>query len=127
MKTFIAAIVILSAIIGFVIWNTIDLQKTLGEMLEITEALPLEAKDFKKDDETRALVDKLYNLWDKKMGRIVFTGGYDNCNRADEAISALYIHYHNDNGGDFTHARLVLWDSLNRLKMLEGLHFDSIL
>ena len=127
MKTFIAAIVILSAIIGFVIWNTIDLQKTLGEMLEITEALPLEAKDFKKDEETRALVDKLYNLWDKKMGRIVFTGGYDNCNRADEAISALYIHYHNDNGGDFTHARLVLWDSLNRLKMLEGLHFDSIL
>ena len=96
-------------------------------MLEITEALPLEAKDFKKDDETRALVDKLYNLWDKKMGRIVFTGGYDNCNRADEAISALYIHYHNDNGGDFTHARLVLLDSLNRLKMLEGLHFDSIL
>lgn len=127
MKTFIAALIILSTIISFVIWNTIDIQKTLGEMLEITEALPIEAKDFKKDEQTLALVDTLYHLWDKKIGRIVFTAGYDNCNRADEAVSALFIHYHNDNAGDFTHARLILQDSLNRLKTLESLHFDSIL
>ena len=127
MKTFIAALIILSAIVGFVIWNTIDLQKTLGEMLKITEALPMEAKDFKKDGETLALVNTLYSLWDQKMGRIVFTGGYDNCNRADEAVSALFIHYHNGNAEDFTLARLILWDSLNRMKMLEGIYLDSIL
>ena len=127
MKTFIAALIILTVIVSFVIWNAIDLQKSLGEMLKITEALPHEAKEFKRDDATLALVDTLYKIWDKKMGRIVFTSGYDNCNRADEAISALFIHYHNDNAGDFTHARLILWDSLNRLKLLESFHFDSIL
>ena len=96
-------------------------------MLEITEALPFEAKDFKKDEETLLLVDRLYRLWDKKIGRIVFTAGYDNCNRADDAVSALFIHYHNENAGDFAHARLILWDSLNRLKTLESLHWESIL
>lgn len=126
MKTFVIAIIIFSVVIGFVIWNAIDLQKSFGEMLALTEALPFDIEDFKQDAQTKELVDKLYYLWDKKFDRIVFTSGYENCNRADEAITALFVHYKNNNASDFTHARLILWDSLRRLKMLESFHFDSI-
>lgn len=126
MKTFFAALVIFALVLGFVIWNAVDLQKTFGEMLTLTEALPFEAADFKQTPETQEIVDKLYRLWDKKFARIAFTSGYENCNRADEAIGALFLHYHNNNAADFTHARLMFWDSLRRLKMLESFHFDSI-
>ena len=127
MKTFIAALVILTAIFGLVIWNTLDLQKTLDEMLSLTEALPTEASDFTQSEETTATVDRLYTLWDREFTRIAFTSGYENCNRADEAIGALFVYYKAGNAADFAHARLILWDSLHRLRMLESFHFDSIL
>ena len=126
MKTFLAALVLFALIVGFVVWNTIDLQKTFQELLTLTEALPFEAEDFRKDAQTQETVENLYRLWDKKFSRIAFTGGYENCNRADEALGSLFIHFQNDNAEDFTHARLMLWDSLRRLKMLESFHFDSI-
>ncbi len=126
MKTFLAAVTILAAVISFTVWNAIDLQKTFEEMLTLAQSLPFEAEDFKRDRETEITVDKLYRLWDKNFNRIAFTSGYENCNRADEAISALFIHYKNGNASDFTHARLVFWDSICRLKMLENFHFDSI-
>ncbi len=126
MKTFLTALILFALIVGFVIWNTLDLQKTFQELLTLTESLPFEAEDFKKDAATKETVDKLYRLWDKKFNRIAFTSGYENCNRADEALGSLFIHYQNDNAEDFTHARLMFWDSLRRLKMLEGFYFDSI-
>ena len=126
MKTFIIALIILAAVIGFIIWNTLDLQKTFDEMLSLAEALPCEAHDFKQNAETQATVDKLCQLWDKQFNRIAFTSGYENCNRADEAIAALFVHYRNNNAADFTHARLVFWDSLRRLRMLESFHINSI-
>ena len=46
MKTFLAALVLFALIVGFVVWNTIDLQKTFQELLTLTEALPFEAEDF---------------------------------------------------------------------------------
>lgn len=126
MKTFFVALGILTVVTGFVIWNTIDLQKTFREMLTLTEALPTESADFKKDAATEAVMNRLWTLWDKKFTRIVFTSGYENCNRADEAIAALYVHFKNGNADDFTHARLLFWDSLLRLKMLESFGFDSL-
>ncbi len=126
MKSFMIALVLLVLVIGFIVWNAIDLQKTFDEMLVIVESLPFEAKEFKKDAETEHAVEELYRLWDKNFARIAFTSGYDNCNRADEALGSLFIHFKNDNASDFTHARLMFWDSLRRLKMLESFHFDSI-
>ena len=126
MKTFLIALLLLLLIVGFVICNTIDLQKTLHELIALTEALPFEASEFRQSPETQEIVEKLYHLWDKEFNRIVFTSGYLNCNRADEELTALFIHYRNNNAEDFTHARLLLWDSLCRLKILEGFHFDSI-
>ena len=126
MKTFLVALVILVLVIGFVIWNALDLKKTFEELLTITEALPAEASEFQKDEATREKVDALWRIWDKKFARITFTNGYENCNRADEALVSLVIHYQNDNAEDFTHARLIFWDSLCRLKTLESFGLDSI-
>ena len=126
MKTFLAALVLFALIVGFVVWNTVDLQKTFQELLTLTESLPFEAQDFRKDAKTQETVERLYRLWDQKFDRIAFTSGYDNCNRADEALGSLFIHFQNDNAEDFTHARLIFWDSLRRLKMLESFHLDSI-
>ncbi len=122
MKTFLISLVILCSIVGFVIWNAWDLNKTINEMLALTDALPIEATEFSRDEKTEETISALWQLWERKFYRIAFTGGYSNCNRADEAIVALFIHYQNGNAEDFTHARLLFWDSLRRLKKLESFH-----
>ncbi len=126
MKTFIAALCLFAVTLGFVIWNTVDLQKTFEEMIALTEELPFDAEDFKKDSETEETVEKLYRLWDKKFPRLVIISAYENLNRADEALNALFIHYQNNNANDFTNSRLLFWDSLHRMQTLEGFSFGSI-
>ncbi len=127
MKTFIVALCLLALIVGFVVWNTMDLHRIFDEMIAIAEALPVNADEFEKDAENDVRVDELYRLWDKNFSRIAFTGGYENINRADEALCALFVHYQNDNAKDFTHARLIFWDSLQRMRTLEGFGLESIL
>ncbi len=119
MKTFLIALCLFFLTMSFVVWNTWDLQKTYHEMLRLAEALPTEASDFRQDAETEALVQTLYHLWDRQFPRIALTGGYENYNRADEAMESLWIHYQNDNANDFTHARLLFWNSLHRMQKLE--------
>ncbi len=126
MKTFIAALCLFAATLGFVIWNTIDLQMTYQEMLTLTEQLPFDAEDFQQTPQNEETLETLYRLWDKKFSRLVITSAYENLNRADEALSSLLIHYKNNNENDFTNSRLLFWDSLHRMQTLEGISFDSI-
>ncbi len=126
MKTFIIALVVLVLVSGFVIWNAWDLTRTLDTLLSLTEALPFESADFKETPETGAHIHELYRLWDKSFDRIAMVSGYENLSRADEAIGSLFIHYENGNAADFTHARLMAWDSLKRLRHLESFGLGSI-
>ncbi len=126
MKTFITALFILALVAGFVIWNAVDLHHTFRELLTLTESLPMEAEEFHKTAENQATVETLYRLWDKKFSRIAMTGSYDNLTRADEAVGSLLVHYQNGNASDFTHARLMLWDSLRRLSLFESFHPEGI-
>ena len=127
MKTFIVSLLLLTLTLAFVIWNAWDLNKTLDSMLDLTQALPKESATFRKNTENEKLLDTLWQLWDKNFNRLTVTTGYSNCNRADEAIVSMIAHYQNGNAEDFTHARLLLWDSLKRMKMLESVSLHSIL
>ncbi len=127
MKTFVISLVILTLVIGFIIWNALDLNKTLDEMLTLASSLPIEASDFRKNAETEATVNALQSIWEQKFNRIALTESLGNLNRADEAVLSLSIHYKNDNAEDFTYARLLLLDSLKRLKSFESFYTDSIL
>lgn len=123
MKTFIAAITILVFITGFIFWNAWDIHRTLTTMLTLTEALPTEATEFEKNDQNDMILSGLTSLWEQKLNRIALTITYSQYYRTDEALLSLTIHYQNGNAEDFSHARLLLWDSLNHLKILEGFHF----
>ena len=56
----------------------------------------------------------------------LFTAGYDNINRADDAILLMYISYRDGDGDDFAVARMTFCDGLKRLKMLESFTLDGI-
>ncbi|MBQ9748265.1 MAG: hypothetical protein IJV98_05720 [Clostridia bacterium] len=127
MKTFLIALFILALTVSFVVWNAWDLNRTAETLSALTRSLPEDAASFHKDAQTESTLAELYGLWDRKFERIAFTVGYNNCNRADEALLSLIAHYRNESAEDFTHARLLLLDSLRRLRVLEGISPESIL
>ncbi len=126
MKTFITALIMLALITGLVIWNAVELSHTMKELIALTEALPVNADEFVKNEKNDAALDALIRLWDRNFTRIALTSAYENLNRADEAIGSLAVHYQNDNANDFTHARLMAWDSLNRMKDFESFSLKNI-
>ena len=83
MKTFLTALLILSAVVGFVFWNAWDLRQTLREMIELTDTLPAEASEFEKNASNEETIETLWQLWEREFPRIASTGGYSNSNRAD--------------------------------------------
>ena len=127
MKTFIASLSIIMAVLIFVICNAATVTGKLNVLLEITEALPADAEAFDAEaDDIADEVERLRVLWDETMPYLSLTVGYDNLNRTDEAFIALYVSYGNRNGDDFTVARMHFFDGLRRLRMLEGFHPSGI-
>ena len=127
MKTFIASLSIIMAVLIFVIWNAATVTGKINALLEIIENLPADAEAF--DAEADAIsdeIERLRALWDEAMPFLTLTVGYDNLNRADESFIALYVSYGNRNGDDFTVARMHFCDGLHRLRTLEGFHPDGI-
>ena len=127
MKTFIASIAIIMAVLTFVICNAAIVTGKIDELLTIAEALPADADAFDEAyDALAGEMERLRALWDKTMPFLAVTVGYDNLNRADEAFVSLYVNYENRNGDDFTVARMHFCDGLRRLRMLEGFHPNGI-
>ncbi len=126
MKTFILALLLLALVIGFVIWNTVSLSKTLDELTSLILSLPETADRFTENKETEAQIDEIYALWRRSFFRLTLTGAYENINRADEAIGSLYIHCKNGSGEEFAHARRMALDSLKNISQLESVSLQSI-
>lgn len=127
MKSFILAITLLLTVSIFTTVNACKTTSRIDEMLNLANTLPkteeafLYAKDF--DDDVLALI----SLWDQIFPSLVCTAGYANTNRCDEAIGALATHFQNRNGSDFTVALSAFCDGLSRLRILEGMSWESIL
>ena len=78
------------------------------------------------NEQTLLAVNELTARWKKWFPLISFATGYENTNRCDEAIGALAIHFKNGNGEDFSVALSEFRDALDRLRILEGFHWQSI-
>ena len=127
MKTFITALLIMAVVLTFVICNTVYITGKIDAMLTLAESLPADADAFDADyDNTKQVVEQLWEMWDSSIDAIAFTAGYDNINRADDAITTLCISYQNQNGDDFSVARQSFCDSIKRLRKLESFHPDGL-
>lgn len=127
MKTFIVALLLISIVFTFVVCNSCYIGNKIDTLLEIAETLPSDADAFEADkNNIEEDMERLWQMWDESFNRIAFTAGYDNINRADEAILSMYISYRNGNGDDFAVARMSFCDGLKRLRMLESFTLDGI-
>lgn len=128
MKTFLGAVAIFLVIIAFVIMNMVHIEKLAGEMLSLCEALPRDTDEFLRDhDRVMADVERLWTLWDKSVERFALTIGYDNIDRADDALTELYFSAKNRDGEMFVTAAGKFYDALRRLRELEQFNLQSIL
>lgn len=127
MKTFLVSLVLTAAVLTFVICNSLYIGGKIEELLAIAEELPADADAFEADAAAEEKMEQLWTLWDESFERIAFTSGYENLNRADDAILTMYISFQNRNADDFTIARMTFCDGLKRLKMLESFSLDGIL
>ena len=127
MKTFIASLLLISAVLTFVICNSCYIGGKIDALLEIAEMLPADADAFEAGKDTlEDNMERLWQMWDESFNRIALTAGYDNINRADDAILLMYISYRDGDGDDFAVARMTFCDGLKRLKMLESFTLDGI-
>lgn len=126
MKSFIFALLLLLSVSLFVTVNAAQTVSRIDQMLAIADDLPKNEADFISANGTADKVNALISLWDKEFPSIVCTAGYENTNRCDEAIGALAVHFQNRNGADFSVALSEFCDSLSRLRILEGLHWQGI-
>ena len=127
MKSFIFALLLLISSALFVTINAAQTVRKIDEMLAISDELPKTEEEFfianGAEDQVKALID----LWDREFPIIVCTAGYENTNRCDEAIGALAVHFQNQSGAEFSVALSEFCDSLSRLRILEGIHWQGIL
>lgn len=127
MKTFIASLLLVSIVLTFVICNMLYICGKIDDMLEIIETLPSDSSAFETEYDTlREPMETLWHIWDSSFNRIAATTGYDNINRADDAMIMLYTSYQNRDGNNFSLARLTFSDSIKRLKALESFSLQSI-
>ena len=127
MKSFLLAIILLLTVTLFVSINAGKTVSRIDEMLRIANALPKTEDAFLSAEDIGNEVLILIELWDQDFPKIARTAGYANTNRCDQAIGALAIHFQNQSGAEFSVALSEFRDSLSRLRILEGLHWQGIL
>lgn len=127
MRTFIVSLVILTLIAVLVIWNAVYIGSTADALLTLAESLPADKDAFERGGEDAALImDSLYRLWDDRFPRLSFIVGYDNINRADDAVLQMRVCFDNDNADDFCVVQAIFCDGIRRLQSLEGFSFHGI-
>lgn len=127
MKTFLISVLLFCVVLILVICNALYIRKTTEELLILAESLPADADAFEAQYHAAAEeMDALYTLWDKSFMRLAFTTGYDNINRADDAMLSMYVNFENKSGEDFAVSRAIFCDGVRRLQSLESFSFHGI-
>ena len=128
MKTFLIALILAGSVLTFVICNAFYIGGKVDELLATAQELPADAEAFEATAGTaKEKMEKLWQLWDACFERIAFTSGYDNLNRADDAMLTMYVSFQNENTDDFMIAKMTFCDALKRLKLLESFSLNGIL
>lgn len=127
MKTFICALVIVCILTGVVVLNMLSINRTVDEMLDIASSVPENDDDIADDfSDVAEKIEKLWELWDKKITKLAYTVGYDDINRADDAMCELYTSYVTKSKDSFITARLKFIDAVRRIKQMENFNPHSI-
>ena len=96
-------------------------------MLDIACSVPERGSDISEDfSDISESVEKLWELWDKKIAKLAFTVGYDDINRADDAMSELYTSYITKTKDSFITARMKFIDAIRRIRQMENFNLHSI-
>ena len=73
MKTFIASLLLISAVLTFVICNSCYIGGKIDALLEIAETLPADADAFEAGKDTlEEDMERLWQMWDESFNRIAF-------------------------------------------------------
>ena len=127
MKSFIFALLLFLSVIFFVGFTSHQTLSRIDEMLSLADSLPKTAKAFEcRSQKENDDIERLIALWDQYFPFIAFTAGYENTDRCDASIGDLSVHFQNQNAADFTAALSEFYDSLCRLRILEGFHPEGI-
>ena len=127
MKTFIAALALLAVLTALIITNAACINGAADEMLALCEAFPRDSEEFNARYEAiSAAAEELFDLWDKYFERFSATIGFENIDRADDALTELYAAAKNRDGEAFIPAAMKFKDSVRRLRRLENFNFGSI-
>lgn len=127
MKTFICALAVVCILTGAVVLNMLSINRSVDEMLDIASSVPGHDGDIADDfSDVAEKVEKLWKLWDKKITKLAYTVGYDDINRADDAMSELYTSYITKSKEGFITARLKFIDAVRRIKQMENFNLHSI-
>lgn len=127
MKTFICALVIVCILTGVVVLNMLSINRTVDEMLDIASSVPEHDDDIADDfSDVADKIEKLWELWDKKITKLAYTVGYDDINRADDAMCEFYTSYVTKSKDSFITARLKFIDAVRRIKQMENFNPHSI-
>lgn len=128
MKTFVASVIIFVGVGAFVVLNMLAINKITGEMFEICASLPKSEEEFYANYEAALeATERLWELWDRKIDRIAYTVGYENIDRADDAMTELYSSAKNKDGGDYITAGMKFYDAILRLRELESFDIQSVM
>ena len=121
MKTFICALAVICILTGAVVLNMLSINRSVDEMIDIASSVPGHDGDIADDfSDVAEKVEKLWELWDKKITKLAYTVGYDDINRADDAMSELYTSYITKSKEGFITARLKFIDAVRRIKQMEN-------
>ena len=122
MKSVIAAAVLFLFCVLFCIGNTVYITSVIDDM----DAVLCTLSDDADVNDTLMQVEQIMASWSSAMPYLVYVCGYAVLNRADEAVWELYAYTSAGEESDALAARYKLADALRRLRVLEGISFDSV-
>lgn len=128
MKTFLISIGVTVVMFVLVGLNMCMVNRETDALFSLIEELPQSTESYSAfDSETLgSLTDGIVSRWESGIERFSSTLGYDNVNRASDAVNELSAAYTADDSESYIRAADKLRDALERLRMMENISFDSI-
>lgn len=124
MKEKIVAVCLFFLVIGFVIANTIVLDRQIGRLCEATKELEINEENIEQSEKDAL---KLYEDFRKRETFISLTVNHEDLTNIEESFSEIIGYLSVGNVSDAKVTKNRLFDSFEHLRRLSGLNIDSII
>ncbi|MBQ8404758.1 MAG: hypothetical protein IJX55_10130 [Clostridia bacterium] len=127
MKTFIVALIIFALLCGAIFGVSSFVLGRISELSGLALALAEdEAEFFPPSERLLSGTEEFFALWDKSMRVFPYIMGYEMLDRADEAALSLRSYAKSGERAEFLAAKMRFLDSVERLRELFSVRFESI-